>query len=485
MFSFQQSIASAQPVAAVIISVALMLFAGFLLTRLTKLLRLPNVTAYILAGILLGPYVLDLVPQRIIDGTDFLSDIALAFIAFSTGEFFKLSVLKKSGMKVVWITIFEAVLASVFVFILTFFVLRLELAFSIVLAALASATAPASTMMTIRQTGAKGDFVDTLLQVVALDDVVGLVLYSVAISVALASLGGKGGFSFDTLVKPILLNLAVLALGGVFGLIMKLLMPAHRSTDNKLIIAVALLFAFCGICALIDVSPLLGCMAMGTVYTNVAENDKLFKQLGYFSPPILLLFFVRSGMNFKLDALFSASGSLGGAPLIAVGAGYFLVRIAGKYIGAWLGCAMTGKDRLVRNYLGLALIPQAGVAIGLASLGARTLGGTMGSDLETIILASSVLYELLGPGCAKLALYLSKSYSTKLEDVAVVEETTEAGEPKTAVQLLIERIQKIQSELPPHGHEEMSEEEAAFLEAAEEQRLAHTQLQRRRVFLRR
>ena len=472
-------------VASVIISVALILFSGFLMTRITKLLRLPNVTAYIVAGILIGPYCLDLVPQRIIDGTDFLSDIALAFIAFSTGEFFKLSVLKKSGMRVVWITLFEAVLASVFVFILTYFVLRLELAFSIVLAALASATAPASTMMTIRQTGAKGDFVDTLLQVVALDDVVGLVLYSVAISAALASLGGSGGCSFETLVKPVLLNLAALALGGLFGLVMKLLMPARRSTDNKLIISVALLFAFCGVCALLDVSPLLGCMAMGTVYTNVAENDKLFKQLGYFSPPILLLFFVRSGMNFKLDALFSASGSLNGVPLIAVGVGYFLVRIVGKYIGAWVGCAAVKKDRLVRNYLGLALIPQAGVAIGLAALGARTLGGVMGSDLETIILASSLLYELLGPGCAKLALYLSKSYSTKLEDVAVVVETTESGEKKSDVELLIERIGKIREALPERPHEEMSEEEAAFREAAEEQRLAQTQAHRRHLYLRR
>ena len=472
-------------VASVIISVALILFSGFLMTRITKLLRLPNVTAYIVAGILIGPYCLDLVPQRIIDGTDFLSDIALAFIAFSTGEFFKLSVLKKSGMRVVWITLFEAVLASVFVFILTYFVLRLELAFSIVLAALASATAPASTMMTIRQTGAKGDFVDTLLQVVALDDVVGLVLYSVAISAALASLGGSGGCSFETLVKPVLLNLAALALGGLFGLVMKLLMPARRSTDNKLIISVALLFAFCGVCALLDVSPLLGCMAMGTVYTNVAENDKLFKQLGSFSPPILLLFFVRSGMNFKLDALFSASGSLNGVPLIAVGVGYFLVRIVGKYIGAWVGCAAVKKDRLVRNYLGLALIPQAGVAIGLAALGARTLGGVMGSDLETIILASSLLYELLGPGCAKLALYLSKSYSTKLEDVAVVVETTESGEKKSDVELLIERIGKIREALPERPHEEMSEEEDAFMEAAEEQRLAQTQAHRRHLYLRR
>ena len=426
-------------------------------------------------------------PQRFIDGTSFLSDIALAFIAFSTGEFFKLDVLKKNGMKVVWITVFESVLASLLVFVLTFFILHMDLAFSIVLSALASATAPASTMMTIRQTGAKGDFVDTLLQVVALDDVVGLVLYSVAISIALASLSGSQGFSFQTIGKPILLNMLTLFIGACFGLAMKLFMPQSRSTDNKLIISVALLFAFCGVCVLLDVSPLLGCMVMGTVYTNIAENDKLFKQLGYFSPPILLLFFVRSGMNFKLDALFNASGDLDGVPLIVVGVSYFLVRIVGKYAGAWLGCFVVKKDKLVRNYLGLAIIPQAGVAIGLAALGARTLGGTIGSDLETIILASSVLYELLGPGCAKLALYLSKSYSTRLEDVAVVEEVTESGERKTEAQLLIERIRKIQTELPPlpaHG-ETTEEEEAAFMEAAEEQYACNMQMLRRHSYLRR
>ena len=486
LFKFATQIQSEQPVASIIISVALMLIAGFLLTRVTKLLRLPNVTAYIVAGILIGPYCLNLVPQRFIDGTSFLSDIALAFIAFSTGEFFKLDVLKKNGMKVVWITVFESVLASLLVFVLTFFILHMDLAFSIVLSALASATAPASTMMTIRQTGAKGEFVDTLLQVVALDDVVGLVLYSVAISIALASLSGSQGFSFQTIGKPILLNMLTLFIGACFGLAMKLFMPQSRSTDNKLIISVALLFAFCGVCVLLDVSPLLGCMIMGTVYTNIAENDKLFKQLGYFSPPILLLFFVRSGMNFKLDALFNASGDLDGVPLIVVGVSYFLVRIVGKYVGAWFGCFVVKKDKLVRNYLGLALIPQAGVAIGLAALGARTLG-TMGSDLETIILASSVLYELLGPGCAKLALYLSKSYSTRLEDVAVVEEVTESGERKTEAQLLIERIRKIQTELPPlpaHG-ETTEEEEAAFMEAAEEQYACNMQMLRRHSYLRR
>lgn len=482
MAALHNTLMNLPQVPTVIISVALMLFSGFLLTRITKRLRLPNVTAYILAGILIGPYCLDLVPQRIIDGTDFLSDIALAFIAFSTGEFFKLSVLKRNGMKVVWITVCEAVLASVAVFVLTYWILGLELAFSIVLAALASATAPASTMMTIRQTGAHGDFVDTLLQVVALDDVVGLVLYSIAISVALTSLDGTG-FTLSALLRPVTLNILIMALGGMFGLFMKLLMPSNRSTDNKLIISIALLFSFCGICALLDISPLLGCMAMGTVYTNIAENDKLFKQLGYFSPPILLLFFVRSGMSFRLDALVSASGAMNGVPLLVIGSTYFLVRILGKYLGAWLGCRMVKKDRLVRNYLGLALIPQAGVAIGLAALGARTLGGTMGEDLQTIILASSVLYELIGPGCAKLALYLSRSYSTRLEDLAPVEPVTEAGQPKNDVQLLIERIQKIQKSLPEH-EPAVSEEEAAFTEAAEEH-FAHSQLQRHYFSMRR
>ena len=199
-------------------------------------------------------------------------------------------------------------------------------------------------MMTIRQTGAKGDFVNTLLQVVALDDVVGLVLYSVAISVALAAQSGGGhGFSFETLVLPLLTNLGVLLLGGVFGLLMKLLMPQKRSTDNKLIIAIALLFTFCGVCALLGISPLLGCMAMGTVYTNVAEDDKLFKQLNYFSPPILLLFSSAPACPSGSIPSFSTSAAGLGVPLLAVGVSYFFVRILGKYLGAWLGCRMVKK----------------------------------------------------------------------------------------------------------------------------------------------
>ena len=339
------------------------------------------------------------------------------------------------------------------------------------LSALASATAPASTMMTIRQTGAKGDFVNTLLQVVALDDIVCLVIYSISISVAKSSLSDAGINAWD-IIKPILLNLGVLVAGGFFGVLLKILMPKKRSTDNKLIIGIATIFTFCGLCIFLDISPLLGCMSMGMVYINISGDDKFFKQMNYFAPPILLLFFVRSGINFKLDSLFSTS-MMGAVPLIVVGLLYFVIRIVGKYSGAFIGCSVVKKDKNVRNYLGLALIPQAGVAIGLAAMGARTLGGTMGAELETIILASSVLYELIGPACAKLSLYLSKSYSNKLDDIVAVDMVDENGNVKTEVQLLIEKINKIQEQIPKH--EEISEEEKAFTEASLEQYSAQNQ----------
>ena len=250
---------------------------------------------------------------------------------------------------------------------------------------------------------------------------------------------------------------------------MKLLLQEKRSTDNRLIISLALLLSFCGICAAMDISPLLGCMAMGTVYINTTDDDQLFMQLNYFSPPILLLFFVRSGASFDLNALIRPSGAIGGVPLILIGVLYFVVRILGKYAGAFAGCLITRKPKETRNYFGLALIPQAGVAIGLAAIGARTLGGEMGNALETIILASSVLYELVGPACAKLSLYLSKSYSTKLEDLVPLDESGTKEKPRNTVEQLIERIQIIQQELQK---ESISDEERAFTEAARQHREA-------------
>ena len=461
------------PVASVIISVAIMLTSGFLFTRVTKKLSLPDVTAYILAGIAIGPCGLKLIDRDMIQGTAFLSDVALSFIAFSTGQFFRFSALKQNGAKVIFITLTEALLTSLLVFVLTYLVLGLSLAFSIVLAALASATAPASTMMTIRQTGAKGDFVNPLLQVVALDNVVSLMAYSIAISIAVSSLNG-GQVDIHNILLPIGTTLAALVLGGAFGALLSAILK-KRSTDNRLIIAIALLFAFCGICALFDISPLLGCMSMATVYINITDDDKLFKQLNYWSPPLLLLFFVRSGMNFDLKVLLSTGEGMGGTSLLVIGVLYFIVRILGKYMGAYLGCRAAGKSRKVTNYMGMALIPQAGVAIGLAALGARTLGANGGPMLETIILSSSVLYELIGPASAKAALSLSGSYSDKIEDLAPVDELMPDGTRKTETQKLVERIQLIQKTLPAKP---VSENEEAFTGAAEEYYAAVTRERR-------
>ncbi len=463
---FYKRIGESSPAAVVIISVSLMLFLGFAMTRLTKIIRLPNVTAYILTGILIGPYCFRLVPESVIDGMDFMSDIALAFIAFTAGEFFRFSIIKKNGARVVIVTLFEAFMASAIVFFLSFFILHLNFAISVVLAALATVTAPASTMMTIRQTGAKGDFVNTLLQVIALDDIIGLMAYSVAVSFALSYINTESAATASSILQPLLVNTVVLLLGGIFGFFMKLMLSAKRSKDNRLIVSIAFLFAFCGICALLDISPLLGCMSMGMVYINITDDDKLFKQINYFSPPIMLLFFVRSGLCFDLASLTDSSATVGEAPLIVIGVVYFVFRIIGKYAGAFLGCVAARKPKEVRNYLGMGLIPQAGVAIGLAAIGARTIGGEIGNALQTVILTSSILNEIVGPICAKSALYLSGSYSTKLEDIVSVESDKEE-KPKNEVEILIERIQKIRSELPEHSIP--SPEEQAFTEAAEMQ----------------
>ena len=448
-------------VAVVIISLSIMLMSGFLMTRLTKKLRLPNVTAYILVGIIIGPNLLDLIPERIIDNTAFLADIALAFIAFSTGEFFKLSKLRKNFSSTLVVTLFESITASILVFILCFVIFKLNLPFSLILASLASATASASTLMTIRQTKSKGEFVDTLLLVVALDDIVALISYSVAISISSSMLFG-GGMQISSVITPLLLNLLMVALGGIFGWIMSFIINNKRSTDNRLIIAIALILGFCGISAALSISPLLGCMAMACSYINISDDDKLFKQLNYFSPPILLLFFVRSGISFDLNILFDNSLEIGNVTIGTIAVSYFLVRIIGKYIGSFIGCLLTNKQKQIRNYLGLALIPQAGVAIGLAATGARVLSYPYNQTLQTIILASSILYELVGPACSKLSLYLSKSYSNKLEDIVEINSETENS---NSVELLIERIKKIQEEL---AAEQLDENEQAFTQAASE-----------------
>ncbi len=472
----QELLQNMSPTASTIIALAAMLFCGFAMTRLTKRLRLPNVTAYILTGILLGRYGLGVIPTEVIDGMDFLSDVALSFVAFSIGEFFRFSALKQNGIRSFVIALAEATAASLLTFAVLYFVLHLHIAFCMTVAALAAVTAPTSTAVTIRQTGAKGEFVDTLLQTIALDDIIGLVSFSVATSLAASQLAGSQTIAASDVWLPLAANAGAFVLGGLFGMLMKWLIPQKRSTDNKLIISIAVLSAFCGVCALLDISPLLGCMSMGTVYINTTGDQKLFKQLGYFSPPILLLFFVRSGLQFDFGALLAPSGIGGSIPLVLVAVLYVFLRMAGKYAGAFVGCAVTKKSKKTRNYLGLALTPQAGVSIGLAALGARTVGGETGEALQTVIVAAGVLYELIGPALAKLALYLSGAYTDKLEEL--VPDTEETAHLSHTEQLIL-RIKKIHDTLPPPH-----EEEQAFDEAAEEY-YAMRQTQNRRLFGRR
>lgn len=459
MAEFYQKLQATSPVSAVILAVAIILLSGFLMTRVTKLLRLPNVTAYILAGIIIGPFCLNAVPENVIEGSAFISDVALAFIAFSAGEFFRVSSFKGKGKQLIILTVFESLMASLLVFVLTYFVLNLGLAFSLVLSALASATAPASTLMTIRQTKAKGDFVDTLISVVALDDVVSLFAFSIAISVAMATV--TGSIDSQAVLLPFLYNVLMIVLGGVMGVILKALM-AKRSTDNRLIVSIALLFSLCGVGAALNVSPLLACMVMGAVYINVSDDDKLFKQLNYFSPPVLLMFFVRSGMSFRLDTLFDVSSSIAGVPLIVIGCLYFIVRIAGKYLGALVGCKICKKPAKTTYTMGLALIPQAGVAIGLSELAARTIGGDVGMVIQTIIMSSSILYELIGPAMAKLALTLSGAIGGE-ETEASRQDTPEISQR----QALIDKLNEIQAEIDRENYAR-SEEEKAFSDAAEQ-----------------
>lgn len=474
MEKFYEKLQIASPVSVVVLSIAIILAAGFLLTRITKLLKLPNVTAYVVAGIIIGPFCLKAVPKSVIDGSAFVSDIALAFIAFSAGEFFRFSSFKGKGKQLVVITLFESLMASLLVFLLTYCILRLGMAFSLVLSALASATAPASTLMTIRQTKAKGDFVDTLISVVALDDVVSLLAFSVAISVATASVAGS--VDAKAVALPIVYNVLMIALGVGAGYLLKLLMT-RRSTDNRLIVSVALLFVLCGVGAALGVSPLMACMVMGAVYINVSDDDRLFKQLNYFSPPFLLVFFVRSGMSFRLDTLFDASARVAGVPLLLIGCLYFFARILGKYLGAFLGCKICKKPNRTTNTLGLALIPQAGVAIGLAELAARTIGGETGIIIQTVIMSSSILYELIGPAMAKLALVLSGSIGGG-EGLPIKEPWQSRRDE------LIERMNAIQAEIDRENYAR-SEEEKAFSAAAEEDIPEYAPRDRNRKFINR
>lgn len=389
----------------VLLSLAIILFAGFGVSRLTKILKLPNVSGYIIAGVLIGPFVLKLVPQNIVSSMSFFSDIALAFIAFGVGKFFKRDVLKQTGVKVIVITLFEALFAGVLITFSMKFIFNLSWNFSLILGAIAMATAPASIMMIIDEYKVKGDFVNNLLQVIAFDNVICLLVFNLATALILGT--QTGAANVWNVVLPLIYNLASLLIGFVFGLLLRFLV-VKRGQNSRLIVVVAMLLTMSGLCAIVNISPLLGCMVFGATYINLTNDKELYSSISNFTPPIMAIFFVVSGMNLNLSSFMVAG---------IIGITYFIIRIVGKYLGAYFGCLITKKDKKTRNYLGLALIPQAGVAIGLAFLGQRLLPTEMGNLLITIILSASVIYELIGPACAKASLFLSGTIMNKNKEL--------------------------------------------------------------------
>jgi Kef-type K+ transport system membrane component KefB len=396
--NFLHSLKAAQDSSLIILLFTLIFTSGFLMTRITKIAKLPHVTGYLLAGIVIGPSVLKLVDMETVQNLDAITDIAVAIIAFSVGRHFKLSKLKSNGVKSIVLTIFESSSAMLLVMVSMRYLFNLPWAFCFMLGAIGAATSSASTMMTIRQYRAKGAFVDSILQVSALDGAFSLIAFSVSAAIIKAT--DVGGISFVIIFKPVIVNLITIALGFGSAFILKYLIAKRNSDDHRLVVLIIIIFGLTGLCIQLDVSPLLSCMMLGGTYRNITGDKQLFRLLNFFAPPILLTFFVVSGMKLNLVSMQSAG---------IMGIAYFLIRMVGKYSGAFVGASVLKMDKSIRNYLGLALFPQAGVSIGLAALGQRLLPPEMGILLTTIILPSAVLYEIVGPITAKLSIVLSGS----------------------------------------------------------------------------
>ena len=419
----------------IFVYIALLLLAALLSTRLMKLLKLPNVTGYIITGIIMGPFVFGLlfndfsynnIQESIIygfvDKIKWVSTIALGFIAFSIGTSFKVSTLKAVGKKVVIITIFEALFASLLVIaalVVAHFIFPNQVSWELVLTlgAIASATAPAATLMIIKQYKARGPMVDTLLPVVALDDAAALILFAILFQVATTIAAGTGTFDvYKMLVKPILEIIISLSIGAALGFLISLLNKWFKSRNNRLIIAIFSIFLACGLYFLFkmpqlggfELSSLLMCMMIGCIYTNMCKDSgRTLDVMDRFTSPIYLMFFVISGASLDLTIFFNKSGLI----VLAIAGTYLIFRVVGKWTGAFTGASISKCEPKIKKYLGFALIPQAGVAIGLATTASALFSAsenettkTAGALIIAIILSSTLVYELIGPMVSKFAL---------------------------------------------------------------------------------
>ncbi len=390
--------------------IAIMIFCGMAFGRLAKLCKLPNVTGYLVAGLLLGPAIPSLIPgcefggiipAHAIESFNMISGAALGFIAFSIGTEFKLSYFKRVGVTPVVIAVMESLLAVVCV-VVVLVVTGHDLAFSLVLGSIAAATAPAATVMVINQYKAKGKVTETLLSVVAIDDAAALILFGLATAVAQAV--ASGSFTASSIIHPLWEIFGALICGFLLGLLFVIPLRWFKKDGNRLALIIGFVFAGVGIARLCGFSELLLCMAMGAGLANFSSQLRhITKLTDGLTPPIFLLFFVTSGAELQLSAI----------PAIGlIGVLYVLFRVVGKVGGAYIGAAMCKADKNVRKYLGFSLVPQAGVAIGL-SLAAATTVPQYADKIRAIILCATLIYELVGPAITKIALTKAGEINTE------------------------------------------------------------------------
>ena len=404
----------------ILLSLSIALLAGLLLSRLAKVLKLPAVTAYLVAGILVGPFLLGRLSifgvhlgfvEEDLSAFKIISEVALGFIAFSIGNEFRLSDLKKNGVKATVIGIFQAVVATLLVdavlivVALTTEVISLEAA--IVLGAIASATAPAATLMVVKQYKAKGPLTDILLPIVAIDDAVGLVLFAISFGIAKAI--GSGEISLiSILAEPIIEVVASLALGALMGFLFHLCERFFHSRSKRLAVSVTFVLLTVALSMIkfkagnihVGFSSLLVCMMLGTVFCNVCDFSlELMDRVDRWTAPLFVLFFVISGAELDLTVFMSLG-------IVLVGVAYILARSAGKYFGAFASAKAMKCDKQITRYLGVTLLPQAGVALGMAIKASDPVTGLgdTGAVVAQITLFAVLIYELIGPLLTKIAL---------------------------------------------------------------------------------
>jgi len=378
----------------IIFEVALMILSGILFGRLAKFAKLPNVTGYLIAGLILGPSFLNLVPATMVNGFAVISDIALAFIAFSIGSEFNLTYFKKVGVAPLVIAVFEA-LGAVIIVTVTLILCGFDIKLSLLLGAIAAATAPAQTIMVINQYKAKGSLTSMLMSVVAIDDAVALIGFGFAVTIVNTMSSTVDTNIILSILSPLYEIFISVVIGGVFSILMKLIFKFFKKPSNVICITIAFVLITYYLAEKIHGSPLLSCMMLGAVLVNIySKTDTVVKISESFTPPIFMIFFVISGAGFEVSAI---------AGIGVIGMIYVVMRVIGKIGGAWLGGKLTKQEDKICKYLGPTLMPQAGVALGLIVVAGNVIP-EFAPQIRVVILCSTFVYSIIGPVAAKIAL---------------------------------------------------------------------------------